>query len=306
MASHREEIEFPCGQGCCCGWLYGAEADGPAPCVVMAHGFGARKEARLDAFAERFVAAGFAALVFDYRHFGDSTGSPRQLIDIHRQHEDWQAAVAHASGLDTMDPERIALWGSSFSGGHVIWVAARDERVAAVVSQVPHTSGPATLREAGPVRLGKMTLAGVRDAVGSRFGRVHRMPIVGPPGTLAAMTGDDAATAYPGMYPQGFETDNSIPARILLRFGSYSPGREARRIRCPLLVIVAESDTITPPGPARRAAVQAPEGELLSFPGRHFDIYRGPDFEWAVEREIEFFTRVLSRPRGRRDQAPSS
>jgi dienelactone hydrolase len=295
MAAHRrEEIEFESGEGRCCGWLYRVDADGPAPCVVMAHGFGARKEARLDAFAERFADAGFAALVFDYRHFGDSTGSPRQLIDIDRQHEDWQAAVAHARDLEGIDPDRIALWGTSFSGGHVIWVAARDQRVAAVVAQVPNASGPATLRSAGPRRLARLTAAGIRDAVGSRFGRVHRMPIVGPPGTLAAMTGDDAATAYPGMYPQGFEPDNSVPARILLPFGSYRPGGEAKRVRCPLLVIVAESDTITPPAPARRAAAQAPKGELLSFPGRHFEIYRGPDFEWAVERETEFLKRVLS------------
>jgi uncharacterized protein len=290
----REDIEFESGAGRCCGWLYPVEADEPAPCVVIAHGFGACKEARLDAFAERFVPAGFAALVFDYRHFGASTGTPRQLIDIRSQHEDWQAAVAHARGLEGVDPGRIALWGSSFSGGHVIWVAARDGRIAAVVSQVPHTSGPATLREAGPLPLARMILAGLRDGIGGWFGRVHRMPIVGPPGTLAAMTGDDAATAYPGMYPEGFEFDNSIPARIMLRFGSYSPGREAGRVRCPMLVIVGDSDTITPPGPARKAAAEAPRGELLCFPGRHFDIYRGPDFEWAVERELTFLVRTLA------------
>lgn len=299
----REEIEFPSGEGRCCGWLYRVDAEEPAPCVVMAHGFGARKEARLDAFAERFAGEGLAALVFDYRHFGDSTGTPRQLIDIDRQNEDWHCAVAHARGLEGIDPERIALWGTSFSGGHVIRVAARDGRLAAAVSQVPHASGPATLRQAGPLRLGRMILAGLRDGFGSRLGRVHRMPIVGPPGSLAAMTGDDAATAYPGMYPEGFEFDNSIPARILLRFGTYRPGREAKRVLCPLLVIVAGSDTITPPAPARRAAAVAPKGELLSFSGRHFDIYRGPDFEWAVEHETEFLARVLGRPT---DQAPSS
>lgn len=220
----REDIAFDSGDGRCCGWLFRVEATGPLPCVVMAHGFGARKEARLDAFAECFAEVGFAVLAFDYRHFGESTGAPRQLIDIDRQHEDWRAAVAFARGLDGVDPTRIALWGSSFSGGHVIWVAARDEQIAAVVSQVPHTSGPATLIEAGPTGLARMTLAGLRDAIGSWSGRVHRMPIVGPPGTLAAMTGDDAATAYPGMYPDGFEFDNSIPARIMVRFGSYRLG----------------------------------------------------------------------------------
>ena len=97
---------------------------GPAPCIVLAHGFGALKEGRLDAYAERFAAAGYAALVFDYRHFGESEGEPRQLLDVRRQHEDWHAAVAFARGADGVDPERVALWGSSFSGGHVIHVAA--------------------------------------------------------------------------------------------------------------------------------------------------------------------------------------
>jgi fermentation-respiration switch protein FrsA (DUF1100 family) len=289
----REDIAFDAGDGRCSGWLYPAEGGGRTPCVVMAHGFGACKEGRLDAFAERFAAAGIAALVFDYRHFGTSTGEPRQLIDVGRQHQDWQAAVAHARTLDGVDPERIALWGSSFSGGHVIWVAAHDDRVAAVVSQVPHASGPATLKASGPVRLSRMTLAGLRDQVASLFGRVHRMPIVGPPGTLAAMTSDDAGTAFPELYPDGYEFRNSIPARILLRFGSYSPGREAKKVLCPLLVIVGDDDTVTPPAPARKAVEKAPRGELLSFGGRHFDIYRGPDFEWAAGKETEFLQRAL-------------
>lgn len=290
----RQDIVFDSGDGRCSGWLYPAEGGEAAPCVVMAHGFGACKEGRLDAFAERFVEAGMAALVFDYRHFGDSTGQPRQLIDIKRQHEDWQSAVAHARALDGVDPERIALWGSSLSGGHVIWVAAHDRRVAAVVSQVPHTSGPATMKETGPVRLARMTLSGVRDEIGTLFGRVYRMPIVGPPGSSAAMTTDDADTAYPGMYPNDFDFRNSVPARIALRLGSYSPGGKAAKVGCPLLVIVGESDTVTPPKPARRAVGRAPRGELLSFDGAHFDIYRGPRFEWAVDRETEFLRTVFA------------
>ena len=92
--------------------------------MVLAHGFGGVKEARLDAYAERFAAAGYAALVFDYRHFGDSGGEPRLLIDIGRQQADWRAAIAFARALEGVDGERIALWGTSFSGGHVIELAA--------------------------------------------------------------------------------------------------------------------------------------------------------------------------------------
>lgn len=93
--------------------------------LVMAHGLGAIKEMRLDAFAQRFADAGYAALVFDYRHFGDSTGEPRQLLDITLQRQDWSAAVDFARTLPGVDGSRIVCCrGTSFSGGHVIATAA--------------------------------------------------------------------------------------------------------------------------------------------------------------------------------------
>jgi fermentation-respiration switch protein FrsA (DUF1100 family) len=292
--AQREDIRFASGDGHCAGWLYSAPRgskllnDVGVPCVVMAHGFGATKEGRLDAYAERFVERGMAALVFDYRHFGDSSGDPRQLIHIGRQHEDWQAAVEKARSLDGIDPDRIALWGSSNSGGHVVWVAARDDRVAVVVSQVPHADGIATLRNLEPVRAAKLTAAGIQDRAASLLGRAHNMAIVGPPGSMAAMTGNDAGTLYPGMYPDDYEFVNETPARIMLTYGSYRPGRDASKVKCPILVVVAESDEITPPDPARKIAAEAPQGKLLEFDGGHFDIYRGDVFEWAVKEEASF------------------
>ena len=128
-------------------------ATGEVACVVLAHGFGGVKEARLDAYAERFAAAGYAALVFDYRHHGDSGGEPRLLIDIGRQHEDWRAAIAHARGLDGVDANRIAAWGTSFSGGHVVELAAADQRARGGDRPgARSSSGIATLRAAGPRR----------------------------------------------------------------------------------------------------------------------------------------------------------
>ena len=82
----------------------------------MAHGFSGVRDQRLDAYAERFAAAGLACLVFDYRHFGDSGGQPRQLLDIGRQLDDWRAAIAFARSLEEVDGDRIGLWGTSFSG----------------------------------------------------------------------------------------------------------------------------------------------------------------------------------------------
>ena len=113
----RQDVVFMSRGERCAGWFYRAEGVKRASCVVMAHGLAAVKEMRLDAYAERFAAAGHHVLVFDYRHFGASTGEPRQLLDIAREHEDWVAAVEYARGRPEVDPDRIALWGSSLSGG---------------------------------------------------------------------------------------------------------------------------------------------------------------------------------------------
>ena len=75
--------------GCTC-----RTATGAFPGVVLAHGWTGVREQRLDAYAERFAGAGLAALVFDYRHFGASSGEPRQLLDVKRELADWQAAIA--------------------------------------------------------------------------------------------------------------------------------------------------------------------------------------------------------------------
>ena len=119
----RTDIQFPSQGLACRGWFYSAGTDKLRPCIVMAHGFGGVKEMRLDAYAERFAAAGYHVLVFDYRHFGASDGEPRQILSIRRQHQDWRAALAHARSLPGVDAARIILWGTSFSGGHAAAVA---------------------------------------------------------------------------------------------------------------------------------------------------------------------------------------
>jgi fermentation-respiration switch protein FrsA (DUF1100 family) len=168
----RTDVTFTSGGVLCAAWLYRpTAADRPLPCVVMAHGFSATREEGLADYAERFAAAGMAVLAFDYRHFGDSEGEPRQLLDIRKQHDDYRAAIAHARALDVVDADRIALFGSSFSGGHVVCVAATDERVAAVVAQCPHADGIATLRAVPPKNAARATLDGIADQIGALIGR---------------------------------------------------------------------------------------------------------------------------------------
>jgi dienelactone hydrolase len=290
----RVAAEFESGGRRCRGWLYRpGDGEGRLPCVVMAHGFATLKEARLDAYAERFAAAGLGVLVFDYRHFGDSEGEPRQYVNVARQHADWRAAIEHARGLDWVDPDRIALWGTSYSGGHVVAVAAGDPRIAAVVSQAPHASGPATLAATGPRRGTRLTAAAARDKLGSLLGRAPRyIPTVGEPGTFAAMTSPDAVPGLNAMYGDR-DWPNRVTARSAFGVGLYSPLRRVRKLRCPLLVLVAERDEVTPVGPARKLARRAPRGELVTLDCAHFTIYLGEWFERAVEAQTDFLVRTL-------------
>src|SRR3954468_16202201 len=176
----RRDLTFPSGGETCAAWLFEptTDADQPWPCVVLAHGFGGTREVRLDAYAERFAAAGIAALVFDYRHWGASSGLPRQLLDIGRQLDDWRAAIACARGLDEVDAERVAAWGTSFSGGHVLCIAAEDLRLAAAISQVPFVDGLWALRAAGRAAALRLTVAALRDRL---LPGEHAIPIVGAP-----------------------------------------------------------------------------------------------------------------------------
>lgn len=123
------------------GHLYTPEGDGPFPTVVMAGGWCYVKELVQPTYAERFVEAGLACLVFDYRRFGDSEGTPRQHLDPWDQIEDYKNAITYAEGLDEVDADRIAVWGISYSGGHALIVGATDPRVKCIVSTIPVVDG---------------------------------------------------------------------------------------------------------------------------------------------------------------------
>jgi dienelactone hydrolase len=295
MAS-RTDVRFDSGGALCAAYLYrpDADADGPAerPAIVMAHGFSATRDERLPAYAERFADAGYVVLVFDYRHFGASEGEPRQLLDIGRQHADYRAALAYVRGLDGVDPERVVLWGSSFSGGHVLAVGATDPRVAAVIAQVPYVDSVPTLRKVPLRNLLGITAAGVRDQVGALLGRdAHLIPAVAPPGGFAVMTAPEAEPGFAAI--QGPETrwQNGVAARLGLRLPLYRPGRAAARIQAPVLVAVGDEDETTPPEPAAKVAAAAPRGELVRYPVGHFDVYLGEPFERAIADQLEFLGR---------------
>jgi pimeloyl-ACP methyl ester carboxylesterase len=258
----------------------------------MAHGLGAVRTMRLDAYAERFSAAGYACLVFDYRNFGDSEGEPRQLLDISMQLQDWTVAVAYAKTLAGIDHNRIGLWGTSFGGGHVIATAARLPGIAAVVSQCPFTDSIASLGTVN--RLISVTALAVRDLIGARLGRPPVMvPTAGRPGEVALMNAPDAYSGYMRLVPEGTTLRNEVAARIGVKMLPYRPGRLASKITCPILFCVCETDSVAPSGPTRRYAATAPRGEVRLYPEGHFGIYVDDAFERVIADQIEFLDKNL-------------
>lgn len=277
-APARDDIRIPSHGEELAAYLYRPGATGTdVPCVVMAHGFTGTRDDGLPDYAEAFRDAGLAVVLFDYRHFGASTGEPRQLLDIGRQHDDYRAVVAWARRQDGIDPDRIALWGSSFSGGHVLAVAAGDPRIAAVVSQAPFTDAIPTLAKVPPRNIARLTWSGIRDQIGAWRGRPPRLiPAVGDPGTVAAMTAPGAKPGFEAILGPDSLWRNELAARLMLSLPRYRPGRLAARLAMPLLVCVCDNDTITPPGTSIEAAGRAPRGELRRYPYGHFDIYTDP------------------------------
>jgi pimeloyl-ACP methyl ester carboxylesterase len=247
---------------------------------------------RLDAFAERFSAEGYACLVFDYRHFGASDGQPRQLLDIDHQLEDWRAAIAHARGHELARPDAIVLWGTSFGGGHVIASAAREQGIAAAIAQCPFTDGVASAAAMDLRTSLKVTVAAVRDVIGSLLGHAPVLiPAAGPPHSRALMTAPDAAPGYLGLVPSDAGFRNEVAARFGLQIVRYRPGREARRVTCPILFCICETDSVAPAGPTKRYAAEASRGEVRLYDAGHFDIYVGEAFEKVVADQITFLRR---------------
>ena len=260
----------------------------------MAHGFAATRHERLAAFAERFAEAGFAALLFDYRHFGDSEGQPRQLLDIALQHEDYRAAIAYARSRPEVDASRIALFGSSFSGGHVVHLAARDPSIAAAVIQAPFMDGLVQVRRIPPRPLAGATALGVRDQVAALRGRPPvTMPVTGRPGDVAALASPSSYDGYRAIVGEASKWRDDVAARVMLRVGLYRPLKDAERVTCPLLVCAADQDDLTPPEPAIACAERAPRGELRRYPAGHWDVYLGETFEAVVADQVAVLQRRL-------------
>jgi uncharacterized protein len=263
----------------------------------MAHGFGGTKDSGLLPFGEAMAEAGLDVLLFDYRGFGESSGEPRQFAWPPRHREDYEAAIEYARGLDGVDPERIVLWGTSWSGGHVVYAAAADPAIAAVISQSPDLDGIATLRQigryAGVGHQLKLTWIGIHDTVRMlRNQEPLTIGAVGHPGEMAGLTTEDSE---PGMRAIAGPTwRNEVTGRAVFAEWTNRAITQMEKLRCPILVQIADRDEIAPPAAARAAAWRAKgRVEMREYPCEHFDVYVGEWRERVIADQLHFLRRHL-------------
>jgi fermentation-respiration switch protein FrsA (DUF1100 family) len=294
----REDVAFDAEGAELKGWLYKPEGAGPSPpVVVMAHGFSAVKEMHLDRYAEVFAGSGLAALVFDHRNFGESGGSPRQEIDPWAQVRDYQHAISFVRSRGGLDPERVGIWGTSYSGGHVLVVGALDPRVRCVVSQVPTISGfESSRRRTRPEHMGALLESLIEDRE-NRFAG-------GEPMTMAVIPeGHDRPAVFPGEDAVAFFSEaeriaptwrNQVTLRTVEMSRGYEPGTYVDRVSpTPLLMIVADRDDVTLTDLSLKAYETALEPKrLLLLPGGHFDPYK-KQFDRASAAARDWFLEHL-------------
>ncbi|MDZ5620106.1 alpha/beta fold hydrolase [Nocardioides sp. HM23] len=297
-----DTLTFTSGGVTCEAWHFAAEHDGLTthagrPVVVMAHGMAGTKDSGLAPFAEAFAAAGIDVLAFDYRGFGASEGRPRQVVSVRAQVEDYLAALDAAAHLPRADPARLALWGVSMAGGHVLEAAALRADVAAVVALTPLVDGFAAARHAlqhhPPSQLLRSTGTGLRSRVSAAVGADPVMiPVVARPGERGAFTLPGALEDYLSI--AGPTWRNEVDASVVMELGKARVGRNARQVRCPVLVQIADLDRSAPPQAAAKVAFAA-RTEVRHYPCDHFDVWPGKDWHRpAVAHAVHFLQRKLA------------
>lgn len=293
----REDIEFASGGITLRGWFYPAKTGAKAPAVVLSHGFSAVKEQGLAGFAERFQAAGIAALAFDYRHLGASDGTDRGRVIPQEQHDDLRAALGYLSTRPEVDPERIGLWGTSYAGGHAIFVGLLDPRVKTIVAQAPAISVARSLMAlAGPEGFNQYLALFAGDHAARNAGRPGgRVPIVAPEGQPSVLSTTDSYEWFPRTAATaGGRWLNETSLESVARMAEYQPAALVGILPPkPLLLIAGRRDALIPIEQVREVFARAAEPKRLAeFDCGHFDFYPGmPRHEEAASLAAEWFRR---------------
>jgi uncharacterized protein len=291
----RQDVIFFADGVAVSAWLYlPGDTRETVPCVILSNGFGGTKDMVLEHYALQFVENNIAAIAFDYRYFGTSGGEPRQLFNGIKRQQDIKAAISFARNHQSINPDKIILWGTSAGAAYGINNASEDKRIAGVIAQCPSLDhkkdDKIILKREGLLFFLKLFMHAQRDKGRSRFGiSPHMIPIVGKPGSFAFMTAPGAFEGYGSMVKESELFINGICARSLLMLQGPNPTKTAQLVECPVLLLICEHDnTVAPDSHTEVAQILGDKATLVKYPIGHFDIYHGDHFKKAVAEQVKF------------------
>ncbi|KAK7055886.1 hydrolase-4 domain-containing protein [Favolaschia claudopus] len=263
----------------------------PLPIIVMAHGFGANKRMGLAHYAEVFAAAGYACFVFDYRRWGASDGTPRQVLVVEDQLEDYRTVIKYVRQQPEFDSQRLVLWGSSFSGSSIVIWSTHEPTINAVaaMAQCPFTGTVPSLpfNFTSCKIVSSMLLDVIKQALG--LAPVY-IPIVAEPNQVGALTSEGTQSGMLAICkPDSSEYRNEIAASALLQAASYQPRLKAASVTCPLLIVLCTKDNLCLPEGVHQISKGTEKCELVEIPCGHFDPYYGMSHHTeSITAQLEF------------------
>jgi uncharacterized protein len=282
-----------------------------APAVILTAGLTFLKEHFIDDFAKHFQAAGFAALIYDHRGWGQSGGTPRHETDFFQQADDYSDAITYIQTLaPEVDPKRICVWGAGHAGGVVMPVAAFDSRVKAVVAMVPFISGEADAQNfpSGYLELALEERAKIcgpdtaeskqlyvpaftlPESEAGEFALVKADAVIGVP---EATIFHDACIERSSR--AGSSWPNAVSLQTLWHIQKWEPTSWIHRIAPrPFLYIVAEHDKFIPVARQRAAFEKAGSPkEWVNIDSEHLETYSGAGFDANIPQQIAFLKKWL-------------
>ncbi|THH29920.1 hypothetical protein EUX98_g4265 [Antrodiella citrinella] len=273
-------------------WQYvPEEKSAPYTVIVMAHGLSGNKTMGLKQFAEFFVKMGYAAVVFDYRRWGSSDGKPRQVLKVNEQLEDYRTVIKYCRQQPVFDPNRIVVWGTSFSGGHAVCLAAeRNLNVFAAIGQCPYLGE--TVAPSYNFTFLKTAGCAILDVIRQSLGFSPLLiNATSEPKTVGVMNTHDSKAGMDAIVRnvEGAEYPNTINASSVFELGSYSPKDKAKNIECPTLIVHCLNDSLCLTPGADATATASPHVQYETLDTNHFSIYPGGDmYEENLKLQKEF------------------
>jgi len=265
------------------------------PTVVMAHGFSATKEMSIDRFARAFAGDGCGVLLYDHRCLGASDGEPRQVVNPWAQARDYRRAIDWVERRRGVDRDKLVVWGSSYSGGEVLVVGALDERVAAVIANVPFAGLPNSDYDSDSFPL-MVAAFDERADDSTLFGP---MKVVNDPSDseeLRVFLPQPESTEWfltAGRQPRSRWRNRIWLAGVVGSTPPFDPGMAVRHLRKPLLMTVATNDNLAATELALATFERAGQPkELVMIDGHHFTPYSDPAFADVATSMIAFLRRI--------------